>query len=1266
MKIKLLIYFFLISFISVSAQSIFKKEVELKWSKEVYDNIHDNTLTQRLSFQEAVFDGEHPEVAIYSFQIPIPSYGNVDVNISPSNTSPAVFNLTNSREFITEGELINTEIINVSGRYYCNIRIAPFINSKSGIEKLEKFSIEVFFNSSATLSQSRTNNTYNSVLENGDIYKVAIEKTGVYKIDGAFLTSNFSASDLPSSSIQVFSASGGRVPGLVSEFRYDDLAELPIKMIDGGDGQLNSGDYFLFFAEGADKWEYNKTNNAYHFNKNVYDVQNYVFIKVNGSQGKRISTVPFQLETEYTSSSFEFLQRYEDDRTNLLGTYVATEGTGKDWYGDYFNTEDEKFYESKFDLSDIENGSEAQIDVRLANRSRSTTKINLNVDGQVVERNGSQTSLSNIEADYARPVNISGNFAIDESTNISLRYDKTNNTDEAWLDFIQVIYRKRFSNKYDQLLISDRELMAFDDAGFDIGTDGLEVWDITRLDEVKIMKTEDGKFNFSIDGTLPFFMLVKPNAYLTPIPVDKVENQNIHSIERADLIIVYHEEFKDASERLANHRRSFSGFAVETVDINDIYNEFSSGRVDPTAIRDFAEMVYSRDSEFKYLLLIGDGSYDYRGLNPEIENHNFIPVYETDESLDPINGFPTDDYFGLLSPEEGENLVGGLEVSVGRLPVTNATHADDIVEKIIHYDTHQGTYGDWRLRLAFAADDEDSNRHIDDTDEIAEEIENEYPVYNQTKIYFDSYTQESTPGGDRYPGASQAINERIQKGALMLNYLGHGGPKGWAQERVLKISDIDTWNNFDNLPILITATCSFTGYDDPSVVSAGEYAIRKKRGGVLGLFTTVRAVYSSENERLTKAVFDHIFEKKNGKAQTLGDIIKQAKNQNVGTNILNDRKFALIGDPSQSLALPQHNIETLTVNEVDVQESLDTIAALEKVTITGRITDYLGQHATSFNGTLYPTVYDKVSTLKTLVNDNSSREKEFNVYRNILFKGAATVTNGNFEFSFVVPADINYSYGYGRISMYAHDGNSQDAAGVFDELVIGGSSTTVIADDEGPVAELFMNDENFVFGGTTDANPIFLAKLSDDLGINVSGTSIGHDIEAVLDGDDSNSFILNDFYEANVNDFTSGVVRFPLYDLEPGKHTIELKAWDVSNNSTESLLEFVVVDGNDTKLKHVLNYPNPFTTNTNFQFEHTLVGSDLDIFIDIYTVSGKLVKTIYDRQYASGYRVGGISWAALDDFGSRLARGVYFYKIRVNAINLNMSMESDFEKLVKM
>ncbi|MGA0233493.1 MAG: type IX secretion system sortase PorU, partial [Saprospiraceae bacterium] len=472
-------------------------------------------------------------------------------------------------------------------------------------------------------------------------------------------------------------------------------------------------------------------------------------------------------------------------------------------------------------------------------------------------------------------------------------------------------------------------------------------------------------------------------------------------------------------------------------------------------------------------------------------------------------------FYALLSDNEGDDsLDGALDIGVGRIPCKSLQEANGVVNKIISYDTNPKSLGEWRMRTGFAADDEDNNIHMRQADGIATLTENNHPELNQQKVYFDAYNQESTPGGARYPDARSALVNNIQNGQLVLNYLGHGGPKGWAQERVLQLSDLTNLNNFERLPILVTATCSFTGFDEPNVVSAGELALLNPGGGAIALFSTVRAVYSSQNERITREVFKKIFTRNAGERQTLGDIIQQAQNSNSSDTISsNTRKFMLFGDPSQTIALPQYRVEFTEFNGTDIHEDrIDTLGALSKARVKGHISDYNGVMLEDFNGDVFLTVFDKASTIKTLDNDNKGRFFEFSSRKNTLYKGSASVVDGRFEIEFIIPKDINFEYGKGLLSFYASDNTSRDAGGYYDKIIIGGTSEEGFADNEGPLIQIFFNNRSFVDGGETGKNAIMIVDLEDENGINLSGTSIGHDITAVFDGNQHNPIILNGFY----------------------------------------------------------------------------------------------------------------------------------------------------------
>jgi hypothetical protein len=1264
----------LLVFISIASVALFGQSKQIvknfSWSQEdIQIDPVSNELMRIYTVNDGHLSRQHPELPLYSDQLKLGAKYEISIQATITKSSPITINTQAAKDHIQDELNVWTTVEKNRNDYFLVYGFIPVIRSNSGYLKVEEVRLTIDYG--APLVEKRDGPTFadNSILSSGAIHKVSFTESGVYKLDYNYLKDlGIDIDNINPKNLAVYTSHGKALAENIIEDRFDDLIESPILIKGEEDNVFNSADYILFYAKGDESW--NTSNNTYNHEKNIYSDINYAFIKVKESQGKRLGTSSSLSTTAYTSSIYNSLQRYEEDKVNLLAAFTATQGTGQLWFGDRYNTVKEYDYTDKFDLTGYVLGEEIEIKLGFAGRNdENTSRVFLDLDGNTLDK-----SLARINDSGSISTNRYANYALMNTTTtinnpngkIVVRYPfQGNDVSEGWLDYLQFIIPKTLNFSGNPILISNQESVNYNNTALSLTGSPDHIWDVTSLDDIKNAFLDNGQIKYNSQDELRLFYAFNEATTMTPTKVGVVENQNLHSIDDVELIVIYHPTFENDIERYVEHRSSFGNLNVKAININHVYNEFSGGKVDPSAIRDLAKMVYDRTDNFKYLLLVGDGSFDYKQLTPDIPDHNFIPAYETKESLDPIDGFPTDDFYALLDINEGTNLKGQLDIAVGRFPVKTAEEFTGLVDKLIHYDTHPDTQGDWKLKLGFAADDEDSGRHLTDTEDIANQTKLRYPDFNQQKIYFDAFLQESTPGGARFPDATKELNNAVFKGLLVLNYLGHGGPKGWAQERVLQVSDIQSWNNYDNIPLLITATCTFAGYDEPSVESAGEVSLLNERGGAIGLFSTTRAVFASDNKRLVSSVYDTMFTTQGGQLQTLGEILMRGKNKNVqDTQKINARKFSLLGDPSMRLSVPLLNVETSKINGISVSEFSDTLKALEQVTIEGIITDQNNQFVSDYNGIVYPTIFDKESTLRTLANDSNSGEKSFNVIKNILFKGAATVTNGMFSFTFVVPKDINYAYGPGRISYYATNPDRVDAKGSNDEFIIGGTSNNIIQDNQGPEIQIFMNDESFVYGGITNTDPVLLIKLEDENGINVAGTSIGHDLSGTLDEDNQGTFIMNDFYEATVDNFRQGSARYPISGLESGRHSIAVKAWDVLNNSSEARSEFVVIKDGDNLLEHVLNYPNPFTTSTNFQFEHDLTSTELDILITIYTISGKVIKTIEATKYATGFRIDDIHWDGTDDFGSDIGKGVYLYKIKARSDEFNLLRESEFEKLV--
>ena len=1259
----------------------------LEWSEERAYIPVEGAKTYYIShFADAFYDESQPTLPIFNERFLLSNYSEIDAVLFNTVFEPYDKTATADDDLLTDRIKITIDVEKDRSDYYGRVSLVPIRKIGNGqYERLVSFEIRLTYRSKTPPASLRNGNTYNSVLEDGEIFKFAVNETGIYRLDYDFLKNEMGVDldNIDPRTIKLYGNGGGVLPELVDADRADDLVENAIRVVGEEDGSFNDGDYILFYGEGPNVWTYDAEKKVFDYPMNFYDTKNYYFIKISSGNGLRIGSLPSEGGSTYNSTTFNDFIRYEKDISNLMHDWSFGQGSGRNFYGDYFKVKVDEDYSDEFQVDNLVTNANAFLKAAFVGRVNDNGRnYSITANGNTFTSSSFGRTAGGSVDTYANVQVINTEFVPGGSFDILLEFNKGSSSfNEGWLDYIQLNFRRQLLMAGDQMIFRDVETIGNGVSTFRLGgaSANLEIWDITdplapKRQEANLSGPE---LSFSANTQIlkEYIAFNTNSGFLSAeaISSEKLENQNVHGVDDVDMVIVYPSIFKEEAERLAQHRRGFSGLDVTTVEVGKLYNEFSSGRKDAGAIRDFAVMLHNRQPDkFRYLLLFGDGSFDPRdiyGLGGD-----FITVYETASSLSPISSYPTDDYYSLLSEGEGASISSGsLDIGVGRLPVKSIDEARAAVDKIIFYDERPENLRDWRNRILFIGDDEDSNTHTVDANGIADYIGNKNRNLNVDKVYLDAFPQVSTSGGTRIPLATEAINNNMFKGLLAMVYLGHGGTKGWAQERVVKIEDILSWSNKNGMPLIITATCSFTGFDNPAFTSGGELCFLNEKGGAIGLYTTVRPVFASANEKLTRASMDTLFNKLNNNPPTFGEVLRIAKNK-VG-NAANSRKFLLIGDPSQKLALPNYQVATTKINGTDIAlAAQDTIRSLQKVTIEGEVQDDFGNIMTNFNGIVYPTIYDKKVLYQTLVQDPGSQLFNYTLQKNIIFKGRASVNAGKFSFTFVVPKDIDYNYGSSKLSYYASDESQMlDAAGNFQEVTLGGTDPNALSDDQGPKVEVFMDDESFVFGGITSSDPLLLVKLEDDNGINVVGNAIGHDLNGVMDNNSQQyNYILNDFYEAAIDDHTKGEVRFPLYDIPEGRHEMKVTAWDIANNPAEGLTEFVVVSSEKTALEQVLNYPNPFTSSTCFLFEMNppRPGVEVDVLVSIYTVSGRLIKTLEERIIFEDRRLGNdncIRWDGRDDFGDPLAKGVYLYKVKIQSPQTGateLEGESEFEKLV--
>jgi Peptidase family C25 len=1110
-----------------------------------------------------------------------------------------------------------------------------------------------------------------SVLASGNWYKIAVKDAGVYKIDIAFLSSlGINTSGISSASIRLFGNGGGMLPEANASPRPDDLEENAIMVVDGGDGVLNGGDYILFFSDGPDAWAKDSVNKRFIHKKNLYSDKAYYYLSIGGT-GKRISTDQSNFIPNISVTTFDDRIFHELDTINFLSS-------GKEWFGEEFSNTPGHSLTRDFSLNilNLDINSPVTISTDCLARSISVaSRFDLSVTNQPLQQitippvSGGQYDRLAEEKQSLANTNVSQPNVI-----LNYRYVPGSFNSQGWLNWFEIFSRRNLSlNGSDQVMFRDWKSVGNNIGEFvvSVSNSTTQVWDVTEpLNPVQMrtnLQGTDCKFVNSCSRLREYIAFNSSNLP-QPSSIGRISNQDLHASPATDLIIVTAPGLLAQAQRLAEFHRAQNNLRYTIATTDQVYNEFSSGIPDPTSVRDFVKMFYDRSKNTpvdqpKYLLLFGDASYDYRD---RIRNNtNLVPAYETNNSLDPLGSYTSDDFFGFLDDNEDVNstiLINQLDVGTGRIPAKNIDEAKSYVDKVQTYYSKE-SLGPWRNNQLFIADDEDFNLHLQDAEVLTATSQATAPVFNITKVYLDAFKQESGAGGSRYPQANQAINNQVYNGTLIWNYSGHGGSNRLAEEVVIDQDIVNSWNNPNKLPLFITATCDFAPYDNPVVNSLGENILLRPKTGGIALLTTTRVVFSFSNRIINNNYLQFALQPdSSGIYRSLGESIKIAKNFTYQTSgdVGNNRKFTLLGDPALTLAYPTLKIRTTQVNSIPATQA-DTIRATDKVVIEGEVTDPQGSLLPNFNGTVYPTIFDKVQTINTLANDPASQVVGFQAQNTILYKGKASVVNGRFVFIFKMPKDINYQYGNGKLSLYAENG-SKDGNGLFSNFIVGGIGSNTTNDNEGPVIKAYLNDEKFVNGGVTNENPILIVKLSDSSGINIAGTGIGHDLVATLDNDNRQYFILNDFYEGELDSYQKGAVHFQLPTLASGAHSLKIKAWDVINNSTEYILEFTVANNEELVLNHVLNYPNPFTTKTQFWFEHNRPGQNLQVKVQIFTVAGKVVKTIKQTINDAGNRSCEVEWDGRDEYGDKIGRGVYLYRLTV--ITPEGKKKERIEKLV--
>ncbi|MCY7351098.1 MAG: type IX secretion system sortase PorU [Cytophagaceae bacterium] len=1082
-----------------------------------------------------------------------------------------------------------------------------------------------------------------SVLSRGTWYKIGVTESGVYRLNPAWLRkAGLNLNGLNPRNLRIYGNGGQMLPQANAATRPIDLVENALWVAGEADGRLDADDYVLFYGESPHPVAYNRAAGRFTHQTNLYSDTTFYFLNVGETPGLRVNSAP-TVPANVTLTTFDDYFFHEKEYRNILGS-------GREWYGEVLAFGDQAI---SFSMPGLVAGAPVRVTSAVVAAAQAATEVGLKLNGQAV---GSQsiTAVSADRYDY-KGVNALNTFSValptlpaDEKLNFTVSYNRNGQASaQAYLNWLGVQAKRSLRLYGAQTQFRSLESQQYAAATFALSAaaPGLRVWDVTKaktpLSQSVVFDNGAARFSAKTD-TLREFVAFTETGLPEPATVRAIPNQNLRDIAAPDLLVITAPAFRPEAERLAAFRRQHDGLRVAVTTPEEIYNEFSSGRMDVTALRDFVRRLYQKPgSSLKYLLLFGDATFDYKNTLGGNAGQGYVPVYQSRESLHPIYSYSSDDYFGFLKNGEGtweESFAGDhtLDVGIGRLPVKTREEAVAVVDKLLRYED-PATFGPWRQKLVFVADNGDYNLHQADADRLAQTLTKTQPNVLTEKVYVDAYPRTTTPTGEKTPEVNRNIARQIENGALIINYTGHGGESGWAQEQILTREDIFSWRNIDRMPLMVTATCEFGRYDNPGVVSGAELALLQARSGAIGLVTTTRPVFANTNFLVSEAFYQVVFQPVDGQLPRLGDVMRLTKNKSLSGRI--NRNFALLGDPSMRLGYPPATVVLTTPP--------DTLKALRRVTLTGEVRRADGQRDATFAGTAYVTVLDKPATLRTRGAEDPPMN--YDVQRNVLFNGTATVRAGRFACSFIVPKDLDARLGQGKISLYAQRNAGADASGAA-SVGVGGSQATAPTDTQPPRIDLFLNDTTFRDGDQTAPSARLLARFYDESGINVGGQ--GHDLTATLD--DTLTWTLNDAYRTLSDQYQRGSLTYALPTLSPGIHTIRLKAWDVYNNPGEEALRFRVETHTNSTLKNVDCFPNPLQTQTTFRFEHDAAGDDLDTQVDVLSLNGQLIRRLSAVSVRADSPLRSLTWDGRSDSGEMVTAGIYFYRIFVRSFQTGL------------
>lgn len=1096
--------------------------------------------------------------------------------------------------------------------------------------------------------------TEQSALSTGRIVKIRVSETGIHCLPFDTLK----AWGLQPDKVRILGYGGAMLSESLMDPHWDDVPSVPIYMHTGADGVFGSGDYILFYAQGPVGWKF--ANGRWQHIQHPYSQYGYYFVS-DTAGGQRIIETAEPIDDTNTQDVdwFYDCQVHEKDSINLIDN-TGVSGGGREWYGELFSRS-----KSKLNLSFP------------ANHIRTDKKMLCSIDVAAVSSTESKFTITvgdTTNSISVKELSISDNYTMAEcgskrllatpqnstTQTVSISFSSSTSNAKGYLNYVELIIPRTLTMDGNEMPIINTDYYGSNTKTrflLDNANTNTQIWYVTDGVNITQMPTSwlNGKLAWvGNDSIAEKYIAVNVTAsnWKQPVKVEIIKNQNLHALHNIDLVIITPEEFIPQATRLAQKHEQIDNITWAVVTDKQVYNEFSSGTPDVSAYRWLMKMLYDRANgnaieQPKNLLLFGNASFDNKHILTTSGTSKLL-VYEAPNSTNEVKAYATDDYCGMLQDDAGVDTRGNfniiraqMDIGVGRLPIKTAAEADDVVEKICTYMDNL-VLGKWKTQLCFLADDGDHGLHVQTADGGAEKVRIKNPDFVVNKIYLDAYTQEVSAAGESYPLAKNQFDNLMSNGVLFMDYSGHGGYNNITNELFMTLKDVQKMNN-TNQGLWFLATCSFAHFDGGRR-SAAEEAVLNPNGGAIAVISACRTVYATQNTVINRNFCDTLFGHKDPFSydMTIGNALRMAKN--ITRPDENKMAYILLGDPALHLNYPTHYQVKTTTN-------LDTLHALTIQNIQGYIQTPDLDTATWFNGKLDITIMDKMQQITTRDNDETDESQKtkvtYNDYPNTLFSGQTDIKDGKFSFTFMVPKDIRYNYGNGRIVYYAYDEiGREEGVGHFEEFVVGGSSSVAIQDTIGPDLTIYLNNAAFTNGGKTYEFPHFYADIYDEHGINTAGTGIGHDLLLTIDEDPKMSYILNDYFTAKNNSFQEGQVSYKMPEMEEGVHTLTFRAWDLLNNSNTATLNFQVVKGMDPNIYQVVTYPNPVSCNetVNIRIEYDQPDEIIQTTIYLYDFSGKRILT-HEQKGTEG-----IAWN-ISELG--LSSGVYVYQVNVKTTTSN-------------